>query len=151
VEWFFSHGDGGLTLRAPSADSLLNPASLVSAATGFTYLLNTDDVQVVIHALTDVTDIKVVSSPQLLVLDNQSARLQVGDEVPLLTSTTGGIDTGENRNNVVSEVEYRDTGVILDIIPRVNASGLVTLDIVQEVSDVAPTPTSGSTAVQQQT
>jgi len=78
------------------------------------------------------------------VLDNQSARLQVGDEVPLLSSTTGALETGSNINNVVSEVQYRDTGVILDIIPRVNASGLVTLDIIQEVSDVAPIPTDAT-------
>ncbi|MCI0429163.1 MAG: type II secretion system secretin GspD [Rhodospirillales bacterium] len=151
IEWFFSHGEGGFTLSAPSTDSLLNPTSLVSGATGFTYLLNTKDVQVVITALTSVTDVKVISSPQLLVLDNQTARLQVGDEVPILARSTGGILTGEDTTNVISEVEYRDTGVILDIIPRVNASGLVTLDIIQEVSDVAPTLTTGATTVQEAT
>jgi len=72
----------------------------------------------------------------------------VGDEVPILTRSTGGVLTGETATNVVSEVEYRDTGVILDIIPRVNASSLVTLDIIQEVSDAAPTPSTGATSVQ---
>jgi len=149
VEWFFGQGNSGFTLRGPG--SLLGAASLASAATGFTYLLNTSDVKVVINALSQVTDVKVVSSPQLLVLDNQAARLQVGDEVPILTKTTGDILTGQDTTNVVSEVEYRDTGVILDIVPRVNSSGLVTLDIIQEVSDVAPATTTGSTTVQEST
>src|SRR5262249_27429305 len=103
---------------------------------GFSYLYASDNVKVVINALSQVSNVKVISSPQLMVLDNQAARLQVGDQVPILTrssqSTTG------NPSEVIDEVEYRDTGVILDIIPHVNASGLVVLDIVQEVSDVAP-------------
>jgi general secretion pathway protein D len=69
--------------------------------------------------------------------------------VPILTTTTA---VGGDVNDVVQEVEYRDTGVILDIIPRVNASGLVVLDIVQEVSDVAATedPTLTPTIRQRQ-
>jgi len=154
IEWFFSHGDSGLTLRAPGSNLLDTAAGVAAGAGGLTYLLNADDAKIVINALTQVTDLKVVSSPQLLVLDNQTARLQVGDEVPLLSSTTGALETGSNINNVVSEVQYRDTGVILDIIPRVNASGLVTLDIIQEVSDVAPLvidPTQQITNVQKNT
>jgi general secretion pathway protein D len=139
VEWFFNVGDSTITfntsdIRTPTPTQNL----LTSLFPGFSYLFAADDVKVVINALAAVTDVKVISSPLLMVLDNETARLQVGDQVPLLsrTSETEG-------GNVVSEIEYRDTGVILDIIPRVNASGLVVLDIIQEVSDVSQTRTSG--------
>ena len=137
VEWFFDVGDSTITFNT-SDTSTPTPTQnlLTSLFPGFSYLFATDDVKIVINALAAVTDVKVVSSPQLLVLDNETARLQVGDQVPILTTTTA---VGADPNDVVQEVEYRDTGVILDIIPRVNASGLVVLDIVQEVSDVAAT------------
>jgi general secretion pathway protein D len=133
VEWFFSSGDSEVSF------SRLTSGLITSAFPGFSYLFASDDIRVVINLLDQVSDVKVISSPQLLVLDNETARLQVGDQVPILTSTTA---VGGDVNDVVQEVEYRDTGVILDIIPRVNASGLVVLDIVQQVSDVTETESS---------
>jgi general secretion pathway protein D len=94
---------------------------------------------VVLNALTDVTNINVVSSPQLMVLDNQSAVLNVGDQVPILTTSQSSAEGV----TITESIEYRDTGVVLEITPRVNANGLVVLDIVQEVSDAIPTTTSG--------
>ena len=77
----------------------------------------------------------------MLVLDNQTARLEVGDEVPIVIQQSQGVDTDDAR--LVNTVELRQTGVILDVTPRVNANGLVILDILQEVSDVVLTETSG--------
>ena len=88
-----------------------------------------------ISALQAVTDVRVLSSPQLVVLDNEPARLQVGQLVPFLTqSAQSTLTTGAP---VVNSVDYRETGVIMEVTPRVNSGGLVTLDILQEVSDVA--------------
>lgn len=88
-----------------------------------------------ITALSSVTKVKVLSSPQLMVLDNEPARLQVGQQVPVLTGTaTSTLTTGAP---IVNSVDYHATGVIMQVIPRVNSGGLVTLDIAQEVSDVA--------------
>jgi general secretion pathway protein D len=94
-----------------------------------------------LNALTQITDVKVISSPQLMVLNNETARLQVGDEVPIVTQQVQSVDT--TGAPIVNSIEYRDTGVILNVSPRVNAGGLVVLDIVQEVSDVVRTTTSG--------
>jgi general secretion pathway protein D len=132
VEWFFKSGNNNFSF------SRLASGLVTSAFPGFSYLFAGDDARVAINLLATVTDVKVISSPQLMVLDNEAARLQVGDQVPILSRTSQIGDSGD----VISEVEYRDTGVILDIIPRVNAGGLVVLDIVQEVSDVAATTTS---------
>jgi general secretion pathway protein D len=82
----------------------------------------------------------VLSSPSVLVLDNQSARLQVGDQVPVTSQAQQSALTGGA--SLVNTIEYRDTGVTLDVRPRVNASGLVTLEISQEISSVIATTTS---------
>jgi general secretion pathway protein D len=74
-----------------------------------------------------------------MVLDNQTAQLQVGDEVPIITQQAQGTDED---SRILNSVEQRQTGVILNVTPRVNASGLVMMEIEQEVSDVVPTTTS---------
>jgi general secretion pathway protein D len=95
-----------------------------------------------ISALQSVTTVDVLSSPQLLVLDNQPARLQVGNLVPYLTSSSQSTLT--TNAAVINSVNYQPTGVIMQVTPRVNSGGLVTLDISQEVSDVDTTAsTSG--------
>jgi general secretion pathway protein D len=96
-----------------------------------------------LQALQAVTKVNVLSSPQLLVLDNQAARLQVGNLVPYQTGSAQSTLT--STASIVSTIDYRETGVIMEVTPRVNSNGLVTLDIAQEVSGVdnsAPT-TSG--------
>jgi general secretion pathway protein D len=76
----------------------------------------------------------------LMVLNNQSARLQVGDQVPVPVQQA--ISVQDTDAPLVSTIQFRDTGVILEVTPRVNNNGLVLLDIIQEVSDVSPTPAS---------
>ncbi len=88
-----------------------------------------------LNALQAVTKVRVLSSPQLLVVDNQPARLQVGALVPYLSQTA--TSTINDNAPIVSSVNYQQTGVITQVTPRVNSGGLVTLDITQEVSDVA--------------
>lgn len=97
------------------------------------------DVRVVINALSAVTDVEVVSTPRLLVLANETATLQVGDQVPIITQTA----TGDQQTSLtVNSVNYRDTGVLLTVNPRVGEGGRIFIDIEQEVSDVSETTTS---------
>jgi general secretion pathway protein D len=93
-----------------------------------------------LQALQAVTTVRVLSSPQLLVLDNQPAQLQVGDVVPYLSQTSQSTLT--SGAPVVSSINYQQTGVVLNVTPRVNSGGLVTLDISQQVTDVATTITT---------
>ncbi len=134
LQWFFHQGDVSGTF------SNLDTGNVSPQFPGFSLLFDSSDVRAVLNALTDVTDVNVISSPQLMVLDNQSAVLNVGDQVPIaVQSSVSVIDPDAP---VVSSIEYRDTGVTLEITPRVNANGLVVLDIVQEVSDAVTTDTS---------
>ena len=148
IEWFFDIGNSNITFNtADGRTSNPQPGNLIfSQFPGFSYLFATSDARVVLNALTQITDVKVISSPTLLVLDNEPARLQVGDQVPISVRSSTSVTDPEAP--VVNEIEYRDTGVILDIIPRVNSSGLVVLDIVQEVSDVVAATTTDVTSTE---
>jgi general secretion pathway protein D len=148
LEWFFDVGNSTITFNTTGVTtSQPKPNNLIfTQAPGFSYLFATSDIRVVLNALTQITDVNVISSPTLLVLDNEPARLQVGDQVPI--SVRSSTSVTDSDAPVVNEIEYRDTGVILDLVPRVNSSGLVVLDIIQEVSDVASSTFTGATVTQ---
>jgi general secretion pathway protein D len=134
TQWFFRTGSAGFSLSAVTNGSIspVNP--------GFNFTFGSKDVRVALSALQAVTKVKVISAPELVVLDNETARLQVGDLVPIVTGSAVSVLTPNSP--IVNSVDYRETGVILEVAPRVNSGGLVTLDIGQEVSDVTPTTTS---------
>jgi general secretion pathway protein D len=129
VQWFFESGNF-FTQFVTTA--------VAPEVPGFSFLFDSNDKAAVVNALAEVTDIKVISSPSVMVLDNQNARLQVGDQVPFETGTTIG-----EGGTATSTVQQIDTGVVLTVTPRINAGGLVTLEVSQEVSQA--TPTEGAT------
>ena len=89
--------------------------------------------RVVINALHNLTDVKILSNPSLVVVDNGEATLEVGDQVPI---STGSATVLSANNAVVNTVDYKNTGIILHVQPRVNSNGSVLLDIDQEISAV---------------
>ena len=95
----------------------------------------------ILDALHSVTSVKVLSNPSLVVIDNQPATLQVGDEVPVSTGSATVLTTS---NTVVNTIDYRNTGIILRVVPRVSVNGNVRLDIEQEISNVVNKDTSGT-------
>ncbi len=108
---------------------------------GFNFGYSSGGTNIVLQALSQLTTVRILSSPNLLVLNNGTARLQVGNQVPIATQSA--TSTLTNTAQTVNSINYKDTGVILNITPRVNASGLVLLDISEEVSQ--PTNTTSST------
>ncbi|MFM9976607.1 MAG: type II secretion system secretin GspD [Sphingomonadaceae bacterium] len=134
VDWSFIQGNSSFSSGAGL------PIPAVASGTGFAYFLRTSDINATLRALESRTNIKVISAPKILVLNNQTAALQVGDQVPIQTQAQQAID---GNANVVNSIEYRDTGVILRVTPRVNAGGLVLLDISQEVSSVSSATSEG--------
>ncbi|MFN4271937.1 MAG: type II secretion system secretin GspD [Aliihoeflea sp.] len=90
--------------------------------------------QVVLDALRGVTEVKVLSSPSVVVVDNRPATLQVGDEVPIVTRTSQSVTDPDAP--IVNNVEFRNTGVILNVLPRITADGTINLTIEQEISSV---------------
>ena len=148
VRWFLKNQNS----VASNGSSLLVsglPTTVTAAVAGFQYFLNATNFQVVVNALSAVTDVNVVSSPSLMVAENKRAMLQVGNEVPIITqqqqSTTAV-------SAIVNSVSYRSTGVILAITPRLSDDNKVQLEIEQEVSDAVTTTsstTTGSPTIQQ--
>lgn len=134
VRWYLASGNHGITLTGSDT------GSLSPVFPGFNYAFGIPSARVVLSALEQITDVEIISSPALTVLDNQVAKLQVGDQVPVATRSATSVVNPDAP--IVNDIELKDTGIILTVTPRVNASGLVMLDIAQEVSDVVPTTSS---------
>ena len=94
----------------------------------------------IINALHKLTDVRILSNPSLVVLDNQQATLQVGDQVPVSTGSAAVLSTN---NAIVNTVDYKNTGILLDVLPHVSPDNSVHLEISQEISNVV-NPTAGN-------
>ena len=141
VQTYLKSADAGLKHNKGSAgfsDGVVD-AAIARVLPGFNLLLGPKaDPIAILSALRAITDVKLVSSPSLMVLDNQIATLQVGDEVPITTRSASTLDpTGlTNSATVINNIDYRNTGVILRVVPRVNANGNIQLDVEQEISNI---------------
>lgn len=134
LKWFFNAQGNRFTLTDVAT------GAVAPTFPGFSYFFSSPRIRVALDALNKVTDVNVISSPSLMVLDNRKAILQIGDQVPITTSTATGVITPNAP--IVNTVEYRDTGVILTVTPRIAEGGRVNLEIEQEVSNVVATTTS---------
>jgi general secretion pathway protein D len=142
VQWFFNSGNSQFSLSTAETGEVLQ------AFPGFSYLLTAHtDWRAVLNALDTITDINVISSPQLMVLDNQTGEIQVGDEVPVAIQQQQASTSGDAP--LVNTIEFRDTGIILRVTPRVNPGGLVIMEIEQEVSSVVSTSPTITPTIQQ--
>jgi len=139
VRWFFETQSGEGTSNISFTDDANGTANPVFP--GFNYAFSGTDLNATLSALNSITDVTVLSAPSIMVQNNQTANLQVGDEVPIVTQTATAV--ADSNAPIVSSVELRETGVILEVTPRINASGMVVLEVNQEVSSVRPTTTSG--------
>ncbi len=110
--------------------------AIASAFPGFSYMFTQGtNIQIILNALSNVTHVEVISSPEIMVLNNGTARLEVGQQVPI--STGQAVSVVSSGAPIVNSIEYHATGVILKVTPGVNKSGIVTMDVSQEVSNVA--------------
>lgn len=115
---------------------------------GFNFIYTGGNANITIDLLSRLTDLRVLSSPSLVVEDNRTATLVVGDEVPVVIRTAQTVS--DPNAPLVSEVQFRKTGVILEVTPHINAGDLVSLEIAQEVSRVADRTGAGGNPVIQQ-
>ncbi|MDD2176777.1 type II secretion system secretin GspD [Acidovorax sp. D2M1] len=138
VEWFVQNSISGgregqalLNLRESGAIGAKQP--------GFSYtILNKAGVvRATLNALAEKSQVRLLSSPSVLVLNNHNATIQVGQQQPIKSSTS--VTTG---NLVTESITYKDTGVMLSVTPSVNAGGLITMDISQQVTDVGDADTA---------
>ncbi|MPM44351.1 hypothetical protein SDC9_91029 [bioreactor metagenome] len=153
LQWAFSdmsamgsnYGKGGAGFIGgnPNNDTAMTTA-FGNAGAGFTYALanSAGQIRALLTALSNKTKLKVVSSPSLMVLDNHTASIVVGQQQPVQTSTT--FNDSSINNTRTSTIQYKDTGVNLVVTPSVNAGNLVTMQVDQMLTDVA-TKAAGNT------
>jgi general secretion pathway protein D len=130
---------GGSAVNTPQGTDLKN-----TFGDGFTFVATDPNgiVRAKLTAALTTSKAKVLAAPHILVLDNREARIQVGSQVPLATSTTSYIPSttttaGETTlNPITSTIQYKDIGIILKVKPQINDSGLVSIELSQEVSSV---------------
>jgi general secretion pathway protein D len=137
VDWSAAGLNGQLTGQNINSGS----GTVGASVPGFAVTYLTKNIQASITALGSKSNIQVVSSPKIMALDNHTAKLDVGDQVPIVTQTAQS--TSGSGSPLVSSVDYRSTGVILNVTPRITGDDKIVLDVDQEVSDASQTTTSG--------
>lgn len=151
IQWYFSHNNGGVNkINGGSAQgidliSLTDETAKAFTTGGFSYAFSSGsrDIQAVLNASAKKGNLNVVSSPSLMVLNNQEATIKVGDSVPIRSSVSSNL-SGNSTTGIVqtSSIQMIDTGVNLSVRPRVNSGGLVIMDVLQSVNEAKTTDTS---------
>lgn len=137
--------------------SLLGAATSPAAAGNFFYSYLNSKFQVALSALQSSGQAKILSAPSLMVMNNQEAEINVGTRIPVLTQSIIGIGTlqtnnaGTTTNQGIGQTTYLDTGVILQVKPRVNPGGLVYMDVSQEVSKPGVVSANGNREINKRT
>jgi general secretion pathway protein D len=134
VQYYLESGNfsGGFNTATPPSAAI--NAQQPNVGRGLNVVISGAGSRVVLNALSSITNVKVVSAPTLAVLNNQTARLQVGNQVPVRTQQSQSTDNTDSP--VISNIEYKDTGVILKVTPRINSNNDVSMDVQQEVSSI---------------
>ena len=137
VQWLLNSTlSGGTTVQNVldnKAGLVRNLTTPLGSDTGFTLGVfdATNFLRGLMYMVDSDSDVKILSCPNILALDNKEASIEVGTDVPTQTaSTTSLLDA----NTVTSSIQYRTVGVLLTVTPHINSSGLVKMDLTQEVS-----------------
>ena len=143
VNWFFENAvsdpvdAGGAGLPNAAGRAIWGDLGGRVLDTGLSWTFLGRNAAAVISALDEVTDVRLLQTPSVVVRNNAEAELNVGTSIPVSSVSFDPISGG---TGTVSQVQYLDTGVILKVRPRVTRDGMVFLDIVQEVSSPGPIP-----------
>jgi len=138
ISWYFKHGGSAIA----STNTPPGLASLAAVgAQGLSAFYTSGQLQALLSAQASQDNINVISSPSLMVLNNQKARINVGQQVPIQTGTITTVNAPTG--NVANSIQYKDTGVTLEVTPRVNANGMVIMKLKQIVSKVADKTIAG--------
>ena len=146
VRWFLEKSDWELGFNAPV------PTGAGGEGLTFAFFDQDSSVRAFFDLLSANSNVKFLSTPQVMVLDNQTATIRVGDQIPVTTRSSQS--TTNPDAPIVTEVQFRDTGTLLTVTPRINAGGQVTLEISQEVSLPGSSPAvggGGNVAIAQRT
>lgn len=136
LEWYINNKMLGGT------SNLQSVFGVSQGTTGLVYqfLTDTKNFQVLLNAFATKDKVHILSTPRLVVLDNQEATIQVGTDIPIVTGEVTAADVTQAQPSILRNIQYRNTGVILRVKPTINTQGLLTLNISQEVSEMGTNP-----------
>lgn len=118
----------------------VSTSQLTSFATGsFSYTISGVDYNAALSLLDNQDRLKVLSSPRIVVANGESATLNVGTEIPVLSTQSADVDS----ERVLQSIQYRSTGVDLTVSPTVNSSNIISMEIAQNVSETSENSSSG--------
>jgi general secretion pathway protein D len=146
VRWYLQQNNFSLGFNAPV------PERAAGDGLALAVFKSNGNARLFIDLLESKTNVKFLSAPQIMVLDNQTGNIRVGDQIPVTVRTSQS--TTDPNAPIVSEVQFRDTGTLLSVTPRINAGGQVTLHVSQEVSLPGSEPAvggGGNVAISQRT
>jgi general secretion pathway protein D len=146
VRWYLQQNNFSLGFNAPV------PERAAGDGLALAVFKSNGNARLFIDLLESKTNVKFLSAPQIMVLDNQTGNIRVGDQIPVTVRTSQS--TTDPDAPIVSEVQFRDTGTLLSVTPRINAGGQVTLHVSQEVSLPGSEPAvggGGNVAISQRT
>ena len=128
IQWFLEHGDAD---GGSGGAAIIGDALTFGQTFSYAGVRSSGDVRVILGALAADGKLEVLSSPSVLVRNNNRASIRVGDQQPISTSSLNPDGT-----IIASSVTYRDTGVLLEIEPSITSSGTVNVELTQDVIDV---------------
>ena len=144
LEWFlnsnkYAFGTSFSAVGKSSTKDTTTGTVTTSFPSGFSYSFTAGDVEGFLQALASRNNLSILSSPQILVLNNEKASVNVGSQVPIVTTVTENLTT---TSQVDKTVQYKDTGVILEVTPQINHNGVILLEVSQTVSSAEENNTS---------
>ena len=126
-----SFGNGGISLQAVLA--AIGGANGIPLSTGLSIGVGNNDFSILIQALSQSSQARLLSTPSVTTLDNEAATIVVGQNVPF---RTGSFATDGNTVQPFTTIERRDVGITMNVLPRITAGGVVQLVIEQEISSL---------------
>lgn len=141
VQWYFRGDYKDDPYNISLTDKQL-PLARKLPGFNWTVMDNINNIRVNLDMLAGDGLVNILSSPSIMVRDNQEAFIQVGKEVPILTQQQ---QTTQVDSNILNSVSYKNTGVLLTVKPRVTPGGMIQMDVEQEVSTTVPDTEKSST------
>ncbi len=143
IEWsYLMKGMGGTNANGligiDSGLGLINGSGKTLIGSGLSFLVsNSTRFKAIVRALADDNKVNILSAPQILASDGETAKIEVGEDVPTVTSSYRTTDSGSTAQTTDTTIQYRKTGIILNVTPHINDNGMVRMEVNQEVSQLS--------------
>ncbi len=137
LEWYMQDKVGDMKIKPlHGTDSSMGTlGGLGLGSGGFLGVINGAKFNVVLNAFAKNKQINILSTPRIIALNNESATITVGQQIPMTNSEYNYLNGGSNQNVIKTNVIYQNTGLTLNVTPTIISDGVLLLKISQTISD----------------